>query len=139
MKSKIEIKEFNDKGYEGLISFESWKIAMLNYHEELEPLNIGHVQAHTETDESFILLEGKCILFLTDIKDDQITDIQAINMEQHKVYNIKKGVYHTHTLTKDAKVLIVENDNTNEFNSPIHYIDEKTQFEFYNMMSRLWN
>lgn len=139
MKSKIEIREFNDKGYEGLISFEAWKIAMLNYHEELEPLNIGHVQAHLQTDESFILLEGKCILFLTDIVDNKIVDIQAINMEQHKVYNIKKGVYHTHTLTKDAKVLIVENENTNDFNSPIHYIDETVQSRFYSLMCNLWN
>ena len=37
---------------------------------------------------------------------------------QEKLYNVKKGVWHTHTLDKDGTVLIVENQDTNDDNSP---------------------
>ena len=111
---------------------------MLNYIKELNPLLIDNVQAHLKTDESFILLEGKCILYLCDVVDNEIKDIQGIDMKPHKVYNIKKGVYHSHTLSKDGKVLIVENEDTDDFNSPKIYISPDIQNKFNAIMNRYW-
>lgn len=45
--------------------------------------------------------------------------IHAVEMEPYKTYNVKMGTYHTHTLTEDAMVLIVEADDTCDDNSPI--------------------
>ena len=42
----------------------------------------------------------------------------AEDMTPLKVYNVKKAVWHTHTLSKDASVLVVENRNTAFYNSP---------------------
>lgn len=138
MESKIEILDFKHEGYKKLVTYDSWRVAMLNYIENLNPLLIDSVQAHLKTDETFILLEGKCILYLCDVVDDVVVDTQGIDMEQHKVYNIKKGVYHTHTLSMDGKVLIVENEDTADYNSPRIYIDEEIQNRFHAIMSRLW-
>ncbi len=135
---KIEIYEFNEPGYEPLLAYNTWRVAMLNYIDELETDQIDNFQAHLETDESFVLLEGKCILFIGEKKGDSITSIDAIDMKPNKVYNIKKGVYHTHTLSKNAKVLIVENDNTSDDNSPKVMIKSEVNNILTSLKDRLW-
>lgn len=123
----IEIKEFTDTGYSPVVDFESWRVAVLNYIDELLPENIDNMQKHDETDEVFVLLSGRCILFIGEGKE-KIEEISAVDMEPMKIYNIKKGVYHTHTLSKDAKLIIVENRNTDDSNSPkINLSNENTK------------
>lgn len=51
--------------------------------------------------------------------------IQCVTLEPLKCYNVKKGVWHTHTLEKDSSVLIVENRNTCDDNSPTALLTEK--------------
>lgn len=135
---KIDIISFDEEGYQPLVSFESWRVAMLNYIDELEPDQIDNVQMHSLTDESFVLLKGRCILYLCDVIDGTIQNIEAIDMEPYKIYNIKKGVYHTHTLSEDAKVLIVENDDTSDDNSPKVDVNESIQQIFVEHRNRLW-
>ncbi|MDP3284403.1 MAG: hypothetical protein Q8M56_08250, partial [Desulfobacterales bacterium] len=84
---------------------------------DLLPENITAMQRHNETDEVFVLLRGCCVLFIGE-GDEKVTDIFAENMQPFKIYNVKKSVWHTHTLSRDAKVLIVENRNTVLDNSP---------------------
>ena len=114
----IQVSAFEEVGYRPLVDYGAWRVAMLNYIDELLPENIDNVQQHSETDEVFALLSGQCILFTAEVRGETISDIQACPMEAGKVYNVPKGVYHTHTLTPGAKVLIVENVDTNDNNSP---------------------
>ena len=138
MRSKIEVHDFNEEGYKKLFHFEEWRIAILNYIEELEPLNIKYVEAHNKTDETFVLLEGNCILYLCDVLDGEIKDIQAVNLEKSKIYNIKKGVFHTHVLSKNAKLLVVENENTSDINSPKINLNQDQQMTLYSKMKQIW-
>jgi hypothetical protein len=138
MENYLEVVEFDTEGYDSLIAYEEWRVAMLNYIDELEPLNIDNFQKHDLTDEVFVLLNGKCILFFADVVDNKIKEIIPVDMEPFKVYNVKKGIYHTHTLSKDAKVLIVENDNTDDDNSPKIMIDEPIQKELKKLTDQLW-
>lgn len=138
MNKKYEVKQFNKQGYQRLINHESWTVAMLNYIDELEPLNIQNVQAHTLTDESFVLLEGKCILYICDVNKNQIVNIEALDMVPNHVYNVKKGVFHTHTLSNDGKVLIIENENTTNDNSPVIQLSDSERQQLYEMMNKIW-
>lgn len=117
-KDCIDILSYEGKGYMPMIDYQSWRVAVLNYCEELEIQNIKTMQKHNETDEVFILLKGNCTLFIGG-NDEFITEVDEVKMEPLKLYNIKKGVWHTHTLDKEGMVLIVENQNTNDDNSPI--------------------
>lgn len=117
MKELFEILEYKENGYQPILSCRDWRVAILNYHEELLPQNINNFQKHSLTDEAFVLLKGHCILFVAE--DETLEKIEAIKMEPEKVYNIKQGTYHTHTLSEDAMVLIVEADDTGDENSPI--------------------
>ena len=92
-----------------------------------------------ETDEVFVLLAGHCILFLAEVdKHHQIVDIHAIDMEPYRAYNIKHGVFHTHTLTEDAKVLIVENRDTGDANSPKIMINQPINQQLVKLTAEKW-
>ena len=113
----IEIKEYEEAGYKPVIDYGEWRVAVLNYCDELLPENITKMQKHNQTDEVFVLLKGKCMLFMAE-GDQKIEEIYAQEMEPFKMYNIKRSVWHTHTLSEEAMVLIIENRDTGLDNSP---------------------
>lgn len=129
-KEYIEITSYNGEGYKPLIDYKTWRVAILRYCEELEIQNIKTMQKHDETDEVFVLLDGNCTLFVGG-KGDNIECIEGIPMKPFQLYNVKKGVWHTHTLDQQGTVLIVENQNTCMENSPIRYLEEGQLEELY--------
>ena len=108
----VEVSEYTGEGYHPLVDYGEWRVALMRHIDELTPENISFVERHTETDEVFVLLEGRCLLL---IYDD--AGIHPVDMEPEKLYNVKRDVYHSHTLSKDAVVLIVENNDTGDHNS----------------------
>lgn len=133
----IEIKSYNEAGYKPVIDYDDWRVAILNYCDELLPDEIEKMQRHDETDEVFVLLKGRCILFLGD-GDETVGNIIAEDMEPHKMYNIKKSVWHTHTLSEDAMVLIVENVDTTLKNSPEIMLDDNQRHVLIDLCNQLW-
>ncbi|KHT65607.1 WxcM-like protein [Photobacterium gaetbulicola] len=139
-KPLLEVSEYNAEGYSPMIDYQSWRVAMLNYIDELETDKIDNFQCHEETDEVFVLLEGKCILFCAEVdEENNIVDIVSWDMEPNKAYNIKRGVYHTHTLSNDGKVLIIENSDINDSNSPKILIDDTVRYKLGQLVSVLWS
>jgi len=117
--SLLEIREYTGPGYRPLVDFGAWRVAILRYHEDMLPHNIRAMQRHDETDEVFVLLEGHGVLYLGEGQDG-ITRILAQDMEPLKLYNVKRGVWHHHTLSRDAVVLIVEHrDTTNAYSAQV--------------------
>lgn len=110
-------------GYQKLFDFKSWRIAKLNYIQELDMKHLNFIECHLETDEVFVLLNGKCDMFL--LKSDSPRTFEHFALEQHKIYRIPKGVYHAHALSKDAQLLIVEEDDTCDGNSHRIYLNEE--------------
>ncbi len=121
--SLIEIREHNQPDYKPLIDYQSWRVALMNYTADLLPEKINRMQKHTETDEVFVLLTGRCILFIGE-GEESVTKVHAVDMELYKLYNVKKGVWHSHTFSEDARVLIVENRDTVAENSPFVPLSE---------------
>jgi ureidoglycolate hydrolase len=113
----LEIRESVKNGYSPLVDYGSWRVAVLNYSPELRPENIKTMQRHNETDEVFVLLSGRCILFVAG-GEEAASDIYVQEMKPCQVYNVKKAVWHNHVLSEDARVLIVENRDTTFDNSP---------------------
>jgi ureidoglycolate hydrolase len=123
-KEYIDITTYEGEGYKPVIDYNTWRVAILNYCEELEVQNIKTMQKHNETDEVFVLLKGNCTLF-SGGKGDNISDVDGVAMKPLQLYNVKRGVWHTHTLDKDGMVLIVENKDTSDINSPTLPLDEE--------------
>ena len=120
----VETYSYDLLGYQKLFSFQSWRIAVLNYIDELDVDQIHFVEMHNDTDEVFVLLEGSCKLIFGSVVDGILQGFESIILEKNRVYRIPKGIYHTHTLSHDAKLLIVEEENTSYENSPRIYFDE---------------
>ncbi|GAB4534744.1 MAG: hypothetical protein Fur0018_24750 [Anaerolineales bacterium] len=109
----LEVHEYTGPGYLPLVDYGAWRVALMRYSDELRPERLTFVERHRETDEVFVLLVGRCILFLL----DEAGELHPCDLQPKKIYNVKRGVYHTHTLNTDAMVLVVENRDTDDTNS----------------------
>lgn len=137
-KTLLEVHQYFDEGYKPLVDYSGWRVAILRYIDELTPQKIDKMQQHDETDEVFVLLEGHCILFIGE-GDEQITKIYALDMEPLKLYNVRRSCWHTHTLSQDATVLIIENRDTAEHNSPEMMMGSEQRAELVRLTKKLWN
>lgn len=133
----LEVLDYDGDGYQPIIDYGAWRVAMLRYHPELEPTAITAMQRHDETDEVFVLLAGQCILFLGE-GSESVDTVHAVDMQPLKAYNIKKGTWHTHTLSYDATVLIVENQDTSDANSPVFSLTPAQCSEIVQHTAKLW-
>ena len=135
--SLIEIREHNGPDYQPLVDYQNWRVAIINYTPDLTPDKINRMQKHTETDEVFVLMTGRCILFLGEGKE-RVTKVHGVDMEPYKAYNIKRGVWHSHTFSEDARVLIVENRDTVVENSPFVGLSGEQCKEIIELTKALW-
>ncbi|HUI88954.1 MAG TPA: hypothetical protein VLX61_09535 [Anaerolineales bacterium] len=114
--SLLEIRDYDGEGFKPLISFESWRVAMLRYLDDLEPDHIDSMERHNETDEVFVLLRGRGTLILGG-NGDKCRGVLLQPMDSGRIYNVKRGAWHTVLLSRDASVLLIENCDTDEHNS----------------------
>jgi hypothetical protein len=135
--SLIEIRGHNDPDYKPLVDYQSWRVAVMNYTVDLLPEKINRMQKHTETDEVFVLMKGRCILFIGEGKE-RVTKVHAVDMDLYKLYNVKKGAWHSHTFSEDARVLIVENRDTVIENSPFVWLSESQCKDVFKLTKSLW-
>jgi hypothetical protein len=133
----LVVSEYMGEGYLPLIDYGSWRVAFLRYTDELLPQKLRTMQRHDQSDEVFVLLSGRCILFLGE-GAEKIESIYAQDMQPLKVYNVKQTCWHTHTLSEDATVLIVENRDTTHKNSPEIDLDPLQTEQINWMALELW-
>jgi len=134
----LKIQSHTGVGYQPLVDFGSWRVAILNYSPDLLPPNLSRMQRHNETDEVFVLLAGRCLLFVGE-GDETVTRIHAEDLRPGLVYTVKQAVWHTHTLSPDAKVLVVENRDTTYDNSPFTPLTPEQHREVIDLTRCLWN
>jgi hypothetical protein len=114
--SVLEVRQYHGAGYAPVIDFGVWRVATLNFSEDMLPEAIDQMERHLETDEVFVLLTGQCVLYLGE-GDQTITRVQAVEMTPALYYNVKKDGWHACSLSPDAVVLLVENQDTSAKNS----------------------
>ena len=134
----LEISDYTGEGYRPLIDYDQWRVAILRYIDELLPENIGKLQRHNETDEVFVLLSGRCLLFLGE-GDQTVGTIHAQDMQPLKLYNVKRGAWHSHTLDEAATVLIVENRDTTLANAPEIELRADQRQQLIGLTRALWS
>lgn len=135
--SLLEIRSYDGIGYRPLIDYGAWRVAILRYIDELRVENLAAMQRHDETDEVFVLLAGRCILFMGE-GGETVTAIHAQDMEPLRLYNVKQGAWHTHTLSRDATVLVIENRDTGDANSPRVVLNTAQRQELAVLTRGLW-
>lgn len=106
----IEVIEYKGEGYRPMIEFNGWRVAFLRYARRFDPEFIQRLECHKETDEVFVLLNGKGLLI---IGEEQ----ELCPLEQGKLYNVKRSVWHAVCVNREAQILIVENADTSMENT----------------------
>lgn len=106
----LEILDYNGAGYNATFKFNSWIVAYLNYEPRFDRETLDKLERHNKTDEVFILLEGEATLLVGEKGEE-------VKMEKFKQHVVKKGVWHNIIVSKDAKVIVVENSDTSKENS----------------------
>ena len=112
----LAIREYYGEGYQPLIDFGSWRMAILRWEPGSRAEEIEFMERHTQTDEVFVLLEGWATLLIGG-NQEKADKIQAEVMAGGKLYNVKQNTWHSAFLSRDASILIVENQDTGDDNS----------------------
>ena len=111
----IEVYEYNNAGYKPLVYSQGWMVALLNYENLMDPEKAHEIERHLKTDEVFILLKGQAAFYL--VAADQ--PLQVVEIKPGQVYNVIKGTWHNLLATKDAAFAIIENRDTDVFDTEI--------------------
>lgn len=111
----VEVYDYTGELYQTAMRFGSWRVAYLNHGEELLEENFEKLERHNESDEVFVLLAGNATLIIGE-------ELNRIEMEPHKLYNVPMGVWHHIFTSEGASVLIVENEDTGLENSEFLWI-----------------
>lgn len=115
---ECEVYDYEDEGFKALMYYGGWRVAIINYAERFDEANFEKLERHLETDEVFILIEGKATLIVG-------TECKQIPMEKGKIYNIRQNGWHGIFVDKnfpETKVIIVENADTSKENTEYLYI-----------------
>lgn len=111
----IEIYEYHGAGYKPLVYSNDWMVAFLNYEDSMSLEIACDIERHVKTDEVFLLLQGRAALYL--VAADQ--PLRVIEMQPGLVYNVTRGTWHNLLATKEAVFAIVENRDTDKFDTEI--------------------
>jgi hypothetical protein len=103
-------------GFQPLVTYNNWRVAILNYLDAIHPERNNRMERHTETDEVFVLSKGQGILILGG-NNSKVEGIYPQEMETGVIYNVRRNTWHTILLSQDASVLIMEEEDTSEHNS----------------------
>ena len=110
----LEILGWTEVGYKPLVFAAGWQVALMNWEPLYDLENVGVIERHNKTDEVFVLLSGRAVMFVVSPAGLQIEDMQP-----GVIYNVRKGVWHNNISTRDASWVIVEDRDThlndNEF------------------------
>ena len=117
MAELLNISSHDEGGIGGIVNGRGYDVLLLNYLPRLHWDRIDDMQRHLETDECFVLLEGRAVLFLA-AGEERPGELEHCELEKGKIYTVPRNVWHTQTMTENAKILLVECSGTVAENSP---------------------
>ena len=117
--SECEVFEYTDEGFRTLHCYGGWRVAVINYAARFDEANFERLERHLETDEVFILIDGRATLIVG-------KECERIPMELGKIYNIKKLGWHHIIVDRkhpETKLVLVENADTSTENTEYLYVN----------------
>jgi mannose-6-phosphate isomerase-like protein (cupin superfamily) len=116
----LEVYEWAGEGYKPLHFSKGWQVALLNWEPLFDRKNLNEIERHNESDEAFVLLKGRAVLFTR----PEGGELKAVEMESGVIYNVPRAVWHNLVATRDVKFLIVENRGTHLDDTEIRSITQ---------------
>lgn len=101
-----------------------WTVGIKNWKPSNDIEQIGNLERHNCTDELFVLLNGSCTLVYATEEGNSL-DLKTIEMKPYAVYQIPPSLWHNTIMTKEAKLLLIENSDTSMENSDLWDLTEE--------------
>lgn len=117
MNKLILVSEHDAGGTGAFVACNQFLVSILNPLPRLCPEQTVSMQKHNETEECFVLLRGRAMLYVAD-GEQAPGRIEAHLLEPGKIFTVPRGVWHSPVMSPDAKILLVEDRNTGNDNSP---------------------
>ncbi len=115
---KIQSFEMNGEGMQRVYENEKWTVGIKNWKPANDITGLNCLERHNKTDELFVLLSGRCTLISAEEADGEL-EMEALEMEPFKVYNIPQSLWHNTVTQKDTKMILIEDVSTGMENSDI--------------------
>lgn len=133
LSDRIAINSYDGEGVKRMIESGTWFVGIKNYKPANDVDGFSFLEKHLLTEEVFVLLQGRCVLLVDVSLDGSGSDLQCVPMEQGKVYCVHQGVWHNTIVSRDVKIILIENQNTATENSPVANLSDeqlnKTRYE----------
>ena len=121
----VEIGEYFGVGFQPVLNFEGWRVAMKRYADSTNPAKFHSVDRHNETNEVFILTAGKAEMLLME-GDRSPTTFHLFPMQLNVAYSVQQSAWHHVFMSEDAHIIVFERSNTARENSDHVELDAAT-------------
>lgn len=137
MENFIKVSAHEGEGIGAFVCGDGFLVSILNPLPRLCPEQTVSMQKHNETDECFILLCGRAMLYAAD--GGEAPDVlKACLLEPGKIYTVPRGIWHSPVMSGDAKILLVEKPGTIDENSPRVQLTESQRETVMRLGKELW-
>ncbi len=113
----VEILTHEGEGFSQILRSGGWRVAILNHSERYDENSPILMNKHLDGDECFILLQGYAKLLIAESNEIPAKDRKVYEMELNTIYIVLNGFWHHLWLSKDAKILVVENSKISSFST----------------------
>ena len=134
-KQKILEYAYEGEGMTRVFENEKWMVGVKNWKPMNDIANINCLERHNETDELFILLQGRCTLLYANETESGL-EISAVPMKPLKVYNIPRCLWHNTVTERDTKLALIEDSSTGPANSDNYDLSAEQIAEVHRLLGK---
>jgi ureidoglycolate hydrolase len=107
----LGVGQFFEEGYQPVLDFHGWRVAMLRYGEAVDAQHLHQVERHRNTNEVFIVTAGEADLILC-AAGNVPGEAYVFPMKHNVAYNIPDYGWHHVLMSKDAHIILFERTET---------------------------
>lgn len=100
---RVDRHTYTAEDFRPVVETPGWLVALMNWSPRFDLSGWGTLERHLNTDEVFVLLKGRSVLFI-----DGDAGLELLEMIPGVVYNVTQGTWHNVIGTRDVQWLIVE-------------------------------
>ena len=100
---RVEQLTYNAEDFQPVVESGGWLVALMNWSPRFDLSGWGTLERHNSTDEVFVLLKGRSVLF---VDTDEV--LECLDMVPGVIYNVTRGTWHNVIGNRDVQWLIVE-------------------------------
>lgn len=97
-------------GFSRIVENPKWALATIGYSEKYAESHFSTIARHLFTDETFVLLQGEATLVIG-------KELLRVKMMPCVCYTVKAGTWHHVLVSRDARIIVVENSDTSRENT----------------------